>query len=61
MNEPLDLCKGKGCPLRHNCARFRKAKAFYFYPQYIEGDCLLFIPINNHHTTQKNPDLSCSQ
>ena len=60
MTTTLDLCKGTGCPLRKKCARYAKAKAFYVHPQYIEGDCLLFIPINTHHTAQKHQGPSCN-
>lgn len=42
----VDLCKGTGCPIKKKCARYRRARGFYFYPQYINGECLLFIPKN---------------
>lgn len=42
--ENLDLCKGKRCPIRKQCARYvPDGKGFFFHPQYRDGDCILFV------------------
>lgn len=42
----IDYCKGTGCPIKENCARFTATpvKGFYFHPQYKDGECILFLP-----------------
>lgn len=42
--EILDLCKGKGCPIKKRCARYvPDGKGFFFHPQYRAGECILFV------------------
>ena len=41
----VDLCNGGGCPIKDKCKRcIPNQRAFYFHPQYRDGECLLFVP-----------------
>lgn len=40
----MDLCNGGGCPIKDKCKRcIPNQRAFYFHPQYRDGECLLFV------------------
>ena len=58
----LDLCKGKRCPIKKQCARYNPGgRGFFFHPQWRDGDCILFIPRTTaHHTSSAKKDQSCS-
>lgn len=44
----IDLCDEGACPIRNKCKRFKpNQRAFYFHPQYRDGECILFIPKTN--------------
>lgn len=60
----MDLCNGCGCPIKDKCKKYiPNQRAFYFHPQYIDGECLLFVPkeslkrkpINQKHYGKINP------